>query len=207
MKCLLIILYIFILIIILVFSILYPDRYGNVFSFFNGFIANMSAISLGILAVYQSQKYKHESDERESTPILILIARINANNKKDVDIICRHDIMNYMELNITACSLNKSISNFRIKSIVFSRDGNEISIYKNWEYCTGNDSNYNGIFLPEKFYEILVTVPKPCKDGRLDVKLLFKNVFYKDYQKTIIFISDGIEWKIQKTTMCTPINN
>lgn len=198
-----IIIYISMSIFSLCYSMKYPNDHSNIFSFIDGFTTNLSAISLGALAIYQSQKYKKESDEKDSTPILMLVPTVESFDLSLVDIIVTQSIANSMKFNFMICSLNKTISDFQIEQITFKDNGNTISTNKNCNHKSGRDSTYNGVFLPEVFYNISLNFPQACKNGELHIKFTFKNIYYVEYKKEIILSSDGQDWKIASVSKCT----
>lgn len=203
--CLFIVLYVAAIIFAFSYSINYPDDHSNVFAFINGLVANLSAIFLGFLAIYQSQKYKKENDEKDATPILMLAPSIDYFDISLSDIICQQMENSSERINIIVCSLNKAVSNFQVNEIIFKKNGKIISKQSSCNHSSGQDSIYNGIFLPESFYKITLNVLKPCQNGELYIKFIFNNIYYENYQKEIVLSSDGDEWKLSKVSKCIKI--
>lgn len=185
------------------YSIKYPDKYANVFSFCYSFITNISAISLGVLAVYQSKKYKLDSDKRELTPVIVISTPICSPKIEQVDIISTNcNIGECINLNLVVCSFNKSISNFKLDHMILKKDNTVVNKYINWNNDTGLNSKYNGIFLQDIFYTICVSCPPPCVNGKLEITYYLNNIFHSGFYKTISLISISDEWRLESATQC-----
>ena len=200
---LIVIVYIFLLAFLLYNSIKHPNDFNNIFSFFNALITNLSAIFLGAIAIYQSEKYKKESDEKDSTPIIIIASSVDSLNLSTTDIIAHCVPQQAVICDYIICSLNKSVSNFQIEKMVLEESSKIISTYQNFNYSSGLNSTYNGVFLPEVFYKLSVNLPQPRQNSKLYIKFSLKNIYYVKYQKTITLFSNGNGWELIDVSKCT----
>ena len=186
------------------YAIIYPDDYVNIFAFASGLIVNWSAMFLGFIAIYQSKKFKKEKDKREETPILVVVPSTSSIPLPDVDIHVTHDDKECTEVTLLICSLNKTVSNFIVNRLSLNKNNEEKSVNCLLTHESGENSSYNGIFLPEKFYSVQISFPKPIEHCAVELEFAFRNIYFHEYYKIAIFKEKSNEWFLEKTLPCSP---
>lgn len=189
------------------YIIIYPNSYVNIFAFINNIIASSSALFLGFLTVYQSKKYKEETDIRENTPIIVMTTSSKLISCSNIDIEAFYDESNTTYVILLVCSLNKTISNFLVNRIILKKDSECVSNIDTWTHRLCENSTYNGIFLPNQFYNLKIHLPKAFESSVIELEFTLNNVYSERYKKIAIFKEKNGEWFLDKTLPCTFLNN
>jgi|GEM_PF-5561401 len=204
-----IVVYILAIVATIVFSILFPNKYSNIFSSINGFVASASAIMLGCLALWQERRHKEEIDKKNEDmdiknkkPIVIIVL-LDDDNNQNTDLICdcASDIQKE-NINFSVCSLNRAIVNFRINKIVI----NNTSCFEDWDNKDGsNKERSNIIFLQDTLYKISILVPKLSDTNEVEAMFSLKNAHFENYEKRIVFQKTDSKWNIIQSNECETI--
>lgn len=180
----------------IVFSINYPCSNPNVFTTISGWISGFATIILGIIALFQNEQYKLQSDlsnerieELTVKPEVIIDHYVSFKAESSLPLLIAAPKASYADNYFFKLkTLNLPVICFTVRSIsIYDSSSNIIKRYAG----DGLLCNMHDITLCESYSEFYLEISIPSEYKDIDIKaeieLCYENMYFMRYTKTISF--------------------